>query len=173
MRFESARTGARARRAAQALAAWMLLSAAPAAAQQSGTVQGRVVTAEGSTPLAGVYVAVDGSSHGVITEENGTYRMTRVGAGDVVLIARYLGRRVGRLEVRVPSGGTAEADFRLAVEAVPVTELVVSAAREAQRQAETPAAIEVVSGAALRDARPAHPSEVMNRVPASRAARDT
>lgn len=140
-------------------------SAAPAAAQQTGTIQGRVISAEGLAALAGVYVAVEGGNFGAVTDERGAYRLTRLPAGDLVLVARYLGRRVGRLEVRLEAGPVTHADFALAVEAVPVTELVVSAAREAQRQAETPASIGVVAGETLREARPAHPSEVLNRVP--------
>jgi outer membrane receptor protein involved in Fe transport len=130
----------------------------------TGTVVGAVTTAEGLAPLQGVEVYIEGTSRGAITDESGTYRITGVPAGIVVVITRYIGRRVGRQETTVTAGATVRLDFRLDVEAVPVTGVVVSASREAQRRAETPATIGVIASQSLRDARPTHPSEIMNRV---------
>jgi outer membrane receptor protein involved in Fe transport len=44
-------------------------------------------------------------------------------------------------------------------------EVTVTGAREAQPVAETPATVNSVSGDTLRDARPAHPSQIMNQMP--------
>ena len=133
-------------------------------AQQPGTIEGVVTASEGLAPLAGVYVAIEGTSRGATTDDAGQYTISGLAAGEAVVVARYLGRRAGRRTVHVTAGGTARADFRLAVEAVEVGELVVSASHEAQRRTETPASIGVVTADALQATRPAHPSDVMNRV---------
>ena len=47
---------------------------APVAAQQSGTVTGRV-TAEGGAPLASAIVTIRGASLGTLTGADGTYQL--------------------------------------------------------------------------------------------------
>ncbi|MEW6313984.1 MAG: TonB-dependent receptor [Pseudomonadota bacterium] len=44
-------------------------------------------------------------------------------------------------------------------------EITVTGTREAQRKAETPATVDVIQGEDLRAARPAHPTQIMGRVP--------
>ncbi|MCI0436515.1 MAG: TonB-dependent receptor plug domain-containing protein, partial [Gemmatimonadetes bacterium] len=142
----------------------ILLADSPASAQAAGTVEGVVTTTEGLAPLAGVHVTIEGTARSAFTDRTGAYRIDGVPAGDIVVITRYIGRRVGRQPATVTGGSVVRVDVRLDVEAVPMSGLVVSASREAQRRSETPATVGVIADEALRDARPAHPSEIMNRV---------
>lgn len=160
----SGRAAPAVRAAAAALLATLVL-AAPLPAQESGTVRGRVVSAATGEPLAGVSVRVEGTGLRAETDARGAFRLTGVPPGTHRLVARRLGLGAERRRVEVAAGTVAEVEIRLSEEALLLPEVVVSASREAQRLGETAATVGVVSGAELRDARPAHPSDVMQRVP--------
>jgi outer membrane receptor protein involved in Fe transport len=141
-----------------------LLPARGAAAQQTGTIEGSVVTVETAVVLAGVRVSVAGTGLGAFTDEKGAFRIERVPAGTVELVTDYLGRRGAKRTVEVRAGSVVRVDFRLDVEAVPAGELVVSVSREAERRAETPATVGVVTAEDIRSVMPAHPSQIMSRI---------
>lgn len=148
------------------VAAWTAVFALPGAllAQQTGSIEGTIATAEDDVALEGVRVVVDGTGLSALSGAAGAFRIADVPVGEVTLIAEYIGRRVDRRTVTVRAGAIARVDFDLAIEALSADELVVSVSREAQRRAETPASIGVITGETLRDVRPAHPSEIANRV---------
>jgi iron complex outermembrane receptor protein len=139
--------------------------ASTAAAQGFGAVEGVVVEVGSGEPFAGVRVYVEGTGQADLTDTEGRYRIARVPAGERVVVAEYFGQTAARQVVQVQAGGTARVDLRLTVNALPVSEIVVSVTGEARRKAETPATIGVVGGAEIREVKPAHPSEVINRVP--------
>src|SRR5690606_21404434 len=99
------------------------------------------------------------------TDAQGRYRIANVPPGEWTLVTELLGRAPARRSVTVTAGATASADFTLAVNALSIAEFVVSVSREVQRRSEIAASVGVVSGEALREARPAHPSEVLGQVP--------
>lgn len=159
----------RARRFAVALAAPVLvalmLAAAPAAAQQAGTLEGTVVTAAAGEPVAGATVQLEGARQAV-TDAAGRFRIGGLPAGAYTVVARRVGFADGRASAQVAAGGTSSVRIALAEQSLLLDEVVVvSATREVRRLAETPATVGVVSGAELRAARPAHPAEVMGQVP--------
>jgi outer membrane receptor protein involved in Fe transport len=151
--------------AARILAALVLLLAAalPLRAQQPGSVEGSVLAAAGE-PLAGATVRASAGA-AAHTDARGRFVLAGVPAGPLTLTAERIGFERATLAVQVPSGGAARADFRLAPAAFALEEIVVSASREAQRRAETPATVHAVGGAAIRAALPAHPSEIASRIP--------
>jgi iron complex outermembrane recepter protein len=147
------------------LAAGALALALPAAAHaqaQTHEVTGRVLASESREPLAGVQVSAAGRV--AYTDAQGRFRLTAVPAGEHVLRLRMLGRVESERALTVPVAPAAPLELLLEPLALHAGELVVTASREATRRLETPASIGVVSGAALREARPSHPSEVLNRV---------
>ncbi|MET0399371.1 MAG: TonB-dependent receptor [Longimicrobiaceae bacterium] len=152
--------------AARLLAAAVLLlsSALPLRAQQPGSVEGTVVSAATGEPLAGAAVRAS-SGASTHTDARGRFALGGVPAGALTLTAVRIGFAPGTLPVVVPAGAAARADFRLAGAAFALEEIVVSASREAQRRAETPATVHAVGGAAIRASMPAHPSEIANRIP--------
>ncbi|HSH45620.1 MAG TPA: TonB-dependent receptor, partial [Longimicrobiales bacterium] len=143
-----------------------LALAVPLHAQDaSGRVFGQVVAEESGEPLPGVRVYVRGTTRGNVTDRQGRFTIDRVPAGSQVVVFELLGMREERRSVRLPEGGEARLDVRLATEALAIADIVVSATREAQALARTPATVGVVQGDALREERPTHPSEVMDKVP--------
>ncbi len=96
-------------------------------AQQTGTVQGRVVDATNLTPLSGAQVTIPGTQLGALADENGHYVITDVPAGQHQVRVRLIGYELGTKVITVPAGGSATADFQLGVSAVSLEEVVVTA----------------------------------------------
>jgi iron complex outermembrane receptor protein len=145
---------------------WVSAVSTPAVAQEvTGRVQGQVFGEESGAPVDGARVYVEGTTRAAVTDERGRFRLERVPVGRQVVVVEFLGRRTDRRTVTVRQGDEIVLDVRLASEALPIAELVVSATREAQSLARTPATVGVVQGHELRMERPTHPSEVMDKVP--------
>lgn len=147
-----------------AAAVLVLSSVLPLRAQQAGSVEGSVVSTSTGEALPGATVR---TSSGVAAhaDARGRFVLPGVPAGRLTLTAERLGFERGTLSVDVRPGEAARADFRLAPGAFALDGIVVSASREAQRRAETPATVHALDGSAIRAVQPAHPSEIANRVP--------
>ncbi|MEX2572479.1 MAG: TonB-dependent receptor [Gemmatimonadota bacterium] len=140
---------------------------APAAVAQgaSGTVQGRVTSADDGAPLPGVRVYVEGTTRGGLTGERGAFRLDDVPAGERVVVFQVLGHRTERRPVTLSAGDALAVDVQMSAEALPIAGVVVSATREAQSLAQTAATVGVVQSSEIRQARPTHPSEIMGKIP--------
>lgn len=114
----------------------VLLGAAAAVAQQTGTITGQVTDASTGQPLAGVQMQVVGTSLGMLTDQRGRYLIPQVPAGQQTIRAILIGYSQGRQTVTVTAGATASADFQLEVTAISLDELVVTATGERQRSRE-------------------------------------
>lgn len=137
--------------------------AAPLAAQGGVVVTGSVTTQSGE-PLASASVTIVGSDRGALTDARGHFRLVAVPAGELTLRVQRLGYTPAERTLRVDAGGAVRADFALAEHAVELNSIVVSAKRETRLRSQTPASVGVVAGQEIRDARPAHPSEIVGRV---------
>lgn len=153
------------RRALCALLSAGLFTATPAFAQQAGSIRGTVTAAETATPLAGVNVRIETGGQAALTDEQGRYRIDGVPPGRYMLIAERIGYETRRQPVVLEPGFTTRADLQLAERAVLLPSVVVSATREARRLSETAATVGVISSEELREIKPAHPSDVMQRIP--------
>ena len=138
--------------------------AGAARAQETGSIQGKVVEDESRAPLAGVLVLVQGTNRSAVTDVNGAYRISGVMAGTAIVVTRYLGREPYQISVVVPAGGVAEANVTLRAAALQLSDVVVTASREREKRVAIPASIGVVDGATLRATEPNHPAEIMNRI---------
>lgn len=112
-----------------AMALVAALLAVPAAAQQTA-VAGTVVSGSTLEPLAGVQVSIDGTSLGALTDADGRYRISGAPTGDVTVRARMIGYQSGTQTAQVTAGQEVTVDFELAVAAVNLDELVVTATGE-------------------------------------------
>src|SRR5688572_23809687 len=83
------------------------------AAQTTGVIEGRVVTAVTSRPLAEVQVSVTGTTLGARTNEDGRFRIPSVPAGTYRVRAQRIGYNSATSSVTVLSGQTATSDFGL------------------------------------------------------------
>jgi TonB-linked SusC/RagA family outer membrane protein len=113
-----------------ALAAFGVLSVAftsPGSAQQTGSVNGTVTSAETGEPLSGVQVFLEGTSFGTITQQNGRFILVNVPAGTYAVVGRMIGFGAGRAEnVRVQTGATATVNLQLRMQALSIQEIVVT-----------------------------------------------
>jgi TonB-dependent starch-binding outer membrane protein SusC len=110
-----------------ALAVFALLApAGSAAAQQTGTVRGRVTDAGSQRPVADVQVTVVGTSFGALTGQNGEYTISNVPAGQRALRSRRLGFNPLEKSVTVNAGATATLDFAITQSATQLENLVVT-----------------------------------------------
>ena len=91
----------------------LLALVAPAAAiAQAGAVAGRVTDA-GGRPLAGAYVAIQGSDVRTATDDQGHYRLTVGRAGSVRIRASKRSYAASSRRVTAVAGATVSRDFRL------------------------------------------------------------
>jgi iron complex outermembrane recepter protein len=144
-------------------AAFVGLAAMRAEAQQPATLAG-TVTGPSGEPIAAVHVFMEEAERGALTDNRGRFHIRGVPAGPDVLVARRIGYREERRSVSLRAGEAKRLDLVLSEAAVEMSGLVVSATREVRLKAETPAAVGVVSGQEIRDARPAHPADIAGQV---------
>jgi outer membrane cobalamin receptor len=163
MRVKSRRAIVNALRRAMAIGA-VSIAATAAAAQDVGTIEGRVIGANSGAPLADVIVRVTGSARGAIADGDGRFRLPSVPAGRREIVAARMGLGEWRDSITVTANSVARIEIRMADAASVIAPVVVSATRESQRRTETAAAIEVLDGLEVRRTRAAHPANLMNRL---------
>lgn len=120
-------------RALAALAAVIGLTTA-AAAQQPGTVSGRVTDAANKAPLAGARISIVGTTLTTSTNADGRYRLTGVPAGAQTIRAYQIGYSAGTKAVTVAAGDNPGQDFALSITAYSLDEFVVTATGEESKR---------------------------------------
>ncbi|MQA89616.1 MAG: TonB-dependent receptor [Gemmatimonas sp.] len=135
------------------------------AQEGTGRIQGQVIGEETGQPLQGVRVYVDGTTRGDLTDPQGRFVVAGVPAGQRVVVFEFIGRGSVRQAVEVGPGEQVDLDVRLGIEALPIDDVVVSATREMQSLAETAASVGIVQSSEIRETLPAHPSEIMGKIP--------
>lgn len=111
----------------------MALGAVPLTAQQ-GAITGQVVDATTLEGLEGVQVFIPGSDIGGLTDEDGSFRLTGVPAGTQTVRTRLIGYRQNTRRVEVRADETVNLTFELAISAVSMEEVVVTATGEQERR---------------------------------------
>ncbi|MBW3627674.1 MAG: TonB-dependent receptor [Gemmatimonadetes bacterium] len=101
--------------------------------QAAGTITG-VVTGSGGRPLAGVSVAVAGTTRGSQTDAQGRYTITGVPAGRRTLRATFAGHGEAVQQVTVTDGQTVRVDIELSPQAVQVEGVVAVGYGTARRR---------------------------------------
>lgn len=115
----------------------MVIAPMIAAAQQpTATISGRVIDRGTQQPIVGVTVRVVGTSRGVQTGEQGTYRITGVPAGAVNVQALRIGYASVTRPVTVSNGETATLDFSLepAATQLDVVQVTATGAEQSRRE---------------------------------------
>lgn len=90
-------------------------------------VTGRVVDARTGDPLAGAVASIEGTQIRTQTDEDGRYRLVDLPPGPQVLRVLMIGYAPVRVQFVVPASGTIERDVRLAVSALEMEGIVVTA----------------------------------------------
>jgi TonB-linked SusC/RagA family outer membrane protein len=128
-----------------ALAA-LVCAAGAAAAQQPGTITGRVTDATTGRPVPSAQVRVVGSNTSALTGEAGTYTLRNVPAGPATVRVLVIGYAERSQPVTVQAGESATLNFQLQASAVGLAPVVVTATGE-QRRIEVGNAISEIKAA--------------------------
>lgn len=107
--------------------ALLLFTAAVTAAQQAGTITGRVVRAGTTVPVPGAQVQIVGTERGGLSDGQGRFLITDVPAGSHTIRVQFLGFGTVEQAVTVTAGGTAQVNFELREEAIALDPVVVTA----------------------------------------------
>src|SRR5262245_47587232 len=113
----------------------LVLASSPLAAQNGGTVTGRVSNAAGQ-PLPSAQVYLVGTGLGTLTGANGRYTIVNVPAGSYRMRAELIGNRTAEQAINVQAGQTVTQDFSLAEEALGLDQIVVTGTAGAARRRE-------------------------------------
>lgn len=122
--------------------------AAAVAARVAGIV-GRVTDAVSGRPVAAAQIAIDGSTNGAMTGEDGTYALRNVTPGRVTVRVRRIGFAPMSRTVDVVDGRNATLDFALAEQSRTLSEVVVTGTVGATTRREVGNSISAVSVAKL------------------------
>ncbi len=123
------------RRTGAALLA-LLAVASGAAAQDTGTLEGRVTEA-GGAPVPDALITIVGTNRGARTGEDGQYRLVNLRPGDFTIRFTRIGYAAASRPVTLVAGQTARLDVQLEPAAVTIDEVVVTATGESQRRRES------------------------------------
>jgi iron complex outermembrane receptor protein len=110
-------------------AALAVIAFAPAMApgQQTATVTGHVTEAGAQTPVPSAQIVVVGTNLGTVTRDDGSYRISGVQPGQVVIRAQRIGYQAETDTVTVAAGGSATLDCVLSATAVTIDQGFVTA----------------------------------------------
>lgn len=135
-------------RTATAIAALLLLAAQPAWAQ-TGSITGRVTSADNGQPVADAQVqavAADGQvAASALSTGDGAYRLTGLEDGAYTIVVTIAGFQTERIaDVQVVAGQTTMMGAQLAAAAFVLNPVVVSASKQEEMALDAPASVSVV-----------------------------
>ena len=140
-------------RLAVAMLAALTAAAAPAAAQSTGAIQGRVVDATTQRPLSSVRLMVIGTNLGTRTTDDGRFFLSEVPAGTQTLRALRIGYAALDESVAVSAGGTAEVTIALTATIASIEGVVVTALGIERDERSISTSVQTVRGSDLTEAR--------------------
>ena len=126
-----------------------LITVASAAAQQAGTITGRVTDTETGAALGNASIEVVSPGGRVVatgvTDAQGNYRIGNVPAGTYSLVFMLVGYQTTRVpDVRVTPGESAMAGASMASAAFILNPVVISASKRQEKALDAPASVSVV-----------------------------
>ena len=133
----------------------IIMAAVPAAAQETGSLAGRIVS-DGGAFLIGANVVVKSpvieGLRGTTSDDRGTYRIDGLPAGEYEVTVTFLGYESYRAAGVMVRGGLHTArDFVLAATVLVGQEVVVSASRKREKALDAPASVDVVEMQDIKD----------------------
>ncbi|HWG35512.1 MAG TPA: TonB-dependent receptor plug domain-containing protein, partial [Gemmatimonadaceae bacterium] len=146
------------------VAAALATVASVAAAQQGGTISGRVLTESGA-PLTAASVSISSLGLGAYTNDQGVYTINvsaaRMTGQAVELTARRVGYAPKTVRVTLTSGRNIQQDFSLTANATSLTGVVVSALGVEKQKSQLGTAIQQVSSEQLNAT---HDQNIVNQL---------
>ncbi|MEM6645972.1 MAG: carboxypeptidase-like regulatory domain-containing protein, partial [Bacteroidota bacterium] len=103
----------------------LLLAGISPSIAQTGTLTGRVTDADSGQLLPGATVRIDGTQLGAAADAFGTFTIRAVPAGQVTLIASFVGYNDARATATVEAGASVYIELELAENTAQLAEVVV------------------------------------------------
>ena len=129
-----------------------LACAAPAWAQGTGTITGRVIDRQSQRPVASAQIRIVGSARGAQTDETGAYRIVNAPIGVTQLVAQRIGYGPQSRTITVSENGSVTADFQMAIAATTLDQVLVTATGQSERRRENGAVTASIDGSILNKA---------------------
>jgi iron complex outermembrane recepter protein len=141
-----------------------LVAVLPGAAQNVGTVTGKVTQTESGAPIAGVTIRVVGGAQVATTRVDGSYRL-QLAPGSHQVQAGMIGFAAVTHPVTVTAGQSATQDFSLPPSAVQLDEIVAVGTRRANRTVtESPVPVDVLPAVAMQNGGLIETSQILQRL---------
>jgi len=121
------------------------------AAVEGGVIIGKIVDGKTKAPLRGVLVTVDGAKKGVVSNDEGGFRVTAVTAGAHVVHAKILGYTKATTSTTVADGETAAVTLEMTPSVNALEQVVVTGTVVATELKAVPNAITIISGKELEE----------------------
>ena len=131
---------------------------------QTGTLSG-VITDSEQRPLPGATIQIQGSSLGVVTDNDGHFHFEDLAAGDYVLIVRFIGYRTARVDVTVASGSETIANLTLTEDPLGLDEVIISGTFNPATRLESSTAITIISPEQINQRVPRGTGDLLRTVP--------
>jgi outer membrane receptor for ferrienterochelin and colicins len=149
-----------------ALIGLISLSAGTAAAQATGTVTGKVTSAETGQPLVNVQVQlIGGQAAQALTSQTGDFRLV-VPTGTYAVVASSIGFAAERVDaVGVAAGQTRTVNFALKSVALQLNPIMVVASRREEKALDAPAAVTVIGQERIEERAASTAIELVKGVP--------
>jgi len=109
-----------------ALAAAILIAAPALAAQQGGTITGRITDSQSGVPIGAVQVFIQSLDLGGLSQQNGRYLLQNIPVGSHELSVARIGYGTLTQQITVGAGQVAEQNFALVEVALALDEIVVT-----------------------------------------------
>ncbi|MCC5927350.1 MAG: TonB-dependent receptor [Bacteroidetes bacterium] len=145
--------------------------------QERGEVAGTIVDAGTGEALIGASIILRNTAIGAVTNYDGEFLITRLPAGEQVLIVRYLGYVTQELVANVVGGERITLNIRLQTDTVMGEEIVIQTqalgqANAIRQQVNSNTIVNVVSETRLRELPDANAAESIGRLPGVAILRD-
>ncbi len=120
-------------------------------AKGQGVVSGKVTDGRTGKPLSGVGVTTGSDSRGVVTGEDGSYRLANIATGTTTITVRMVGYAKQTRTASVGEGATVTMDFKLEPSANVLDQVVVTGTVIASELKSVPNAITVVTAKQIEE----------------------
>ncbi len=128
---------------------------------QNASINGTVSDDEGN-PLIGASVAIQKTTKGTITDDQGSYSLSGLESGNYTIVVSYIGFSESSKEVNLSDGQTLNLDFALTGGTFFSDQVVISGSKTPEKITESPATIVAVSAQQI-DEYAGNPAELLAR----------
>ncbi|MEN7547145.1 TonB-dependent receptor [Rapidithrix thailandica] len=142
---------------------WFLwLSCSLAWAQQSGSIQGKIVDEAGEA-LIGATVIIQGTSKGAASDADGNFILKNLENGTYTLLVSYVGYSTQTISAKVTGGETSVGNITLSGE-TRLDQVVISGSLKSEKITQSPATIQVITHDDIEEIATFNPGELLSRV---------